>query len=102
MERELRDLTRVVVTVGMVLHHGERKVQPDLRTRQPDARSGEHRGAHRLDEFVQRVLAQLPVVLHALRAQHRLAGLDDRQYAVVGGFEQPFHIPVERHVDALV
>ena len=45
--------------------------------------------AHRLDEFVQRVLAQLPVVLHALRAQHRLAGLDDRQYAVVGGFEQP-------------
>lgn len=104
MERELRYLARitVIIAVRVVLHHRNGKIETDLRTGQTHSRCVEHGLVHRLDELVQRMLAQLAVVAHALLTQHGLARFDYGQHAVPRGLEQTFDIRIELDVDMVL
>ena len=104
MERELRYLARiaVIITVRVVLHHCNGKIEADLRTGQTHSRRVEHGLVHRLDELVQRMLAQLAVVAHALLTQHGLARFDYGQHAFLRGLEQTFDIRIELDVDMVL
>ena len=101
VEREFGYLTRIVLVVtDMVLDHGERDAKPDLRGGKTDTWRFEHGGSHRLDEFGEGVLAQLPVVAARRLAQHRLTHLDDWEDAfTIAGSEQTFNRTVQPQID---
>ena len=70
-----------------------------MRGGQSDARGFKHGDVHGVDKLVERLAAQLPLIGCGLLAQHRFAGLHDRQqFVLAAGFDEFLDLAVELEI----